>query len=51
MSAGSARTPAKIGVTLIVTVLLAHFILREKIRERLVGVVIMVGGAWLLFLQ
>ena len=36
---------------MIVTVLLAHFILREKIRERLVGVVIMVGGAWLLFLQ
>jgi len=36
---------------MIVTVILAHFILREKIRDRLLGVVIMVGGAWLLFLQ
>ena len=35
---------------LIVTVVLAYFILKEKIRERLIGVVIMIAGAWLLFL-
>ncbi|MBN2290270.1 MAG: DMT family transporter [Candidatus Glassbacteria bacterium] len=34
---------------MIVTVVLAHFIFREKIAGRLVGVVIMVLGAWLLF--
>ena len=35
---------------MIVTVILAHFIIREKIAGRLVGVVIMILGAWLLFL-
>ncbi|OGG04627.1 MAG: hypothetical protein A3F83_00195 [Candidatus Glassbacteria bacterium RIFCSPLOWO2_12_FULL_58_11] len=35
---------------LIITVLLAHYILREKIRERLLAAVILVAGAWLLFL-
>jgi len=35
---------------MIVTVLLAHFILKEKIRDRLIGVVIMIAGAWFLFL-
>ena len=35
---------------MIVTVILAHFIFREKIASRLVGVVIMILGAWLLFL-
>ena len=35
---------------MIITVLLAHFVLREKIRERFVGVVIIIAGAWLLFL-
>jgi len=35
---------------LIVTVVLAYFILKEKIRERLVGVVIMIAGTWLLFI-
>ncbi len=35
---------------MIVTVILAHFIFREKVANRLVGVVIMILGAWLLFL-
>jgi len=35
---------------MIATVVLAHLILRERIRERLVGVVVMIAGAWLLFL-
>ncbi|MEA2062106.1 MAG: EamA family transporter [Gemmatimonadota bacterium] len=35
---------------MIVTVVLAYFIFREKIAERMAGVVIMIGGAWLLFL-
>jgi len=34
---------------MIVTVILAHFIFGEKIRKRLLGVVIMIAGAWLLF--
>ncbi|HUU26687.1 MAG TPA: DMT family transporter [archaeon] len=33
---------------LIVTVVLAHFVFRERIRERLVGAAIMIAGAWLL---
>lgn len=35
-------------LSMIVTVILAHFIFGEKIRDRLVGVVIMILGAWLL---
>jgi bacterial/archaeal transporter family protein len=34
---------------MIVTVILAYFIFREKIAQRLVGVAIMILGAWLLF--
>jgi len=35
---------------LIVTVVLAYFIFKEKIQERLIGVVIMIAGTWFLFL-
>jgi transporter family protein len=35
-------------LSMIVTVILAHFIFGEKIRDRLMGVVIMILGAWLL---
>jgi len=35
---------------LIVTVALAYFIFKEKIQERLIGVVIMIAGTWFLFL-
>lgn len=34
---------------MIITVILAHFIFKKKIRDRLLGVVIMIVGAWLLF--
>ncbi|HLD30446.1 MAG TPA: DMT family transporter [bacterium] len=35
---------------MVITVILAHFVFREAIRDRLVGVVVMIFGAWLLFL-
>lgn len=35
---------------MVVTVILAHFIFGEQIRRRLVGVVVMFLGAWLLFI-
>ncbi len=35
-------------LSMMVTVILAHFIFREKIRDRIIGVVIMIVGAWLL---
>lgn len=35
-------------LSMIVTVILAHFIFGEKIRDRIIGVVIMIIGAWLL---
>jgi transporter family protein len=35
-------------LSMIVTVILAHFIFREKIKDRIVGVIIMIMGAWLL---
>ena len=35
---------------LIVTVVLAYFILKERVRNRLIGVVIMIAGTWLLFI-
>ena len=35
---------------MVVTVVLAHFVFGERIRERLVGVVVMFFGAWLLFI-
>ncbi len=37
-------------LSMIVTVVLAHYIFGEKIRERLVAVIIMIAGAWLLTL-
>ncbi len=35
-------------LSMIVTVILAHYIFNEKIRDRLIGVIIMIAGAWLL---
>lgn len=35
-------------LSMIVTVILARFIFRENIRQRLIGVIIMIMGAWLL---
>ena len=35
-------------LSMVVTVILAHFIFREKIRNRIIGVVIMIAGAWML---
>lgn len=35
-------------LSMIVTVILAHFIFGEKIRDRIIGVIIMIMGAWLL---
>ncbi|MBI2646766.1 MAG: EamA family transporter [Deltaproteobacteria bacterium] len=37
-------------LSVVVTVILAHFMFREKIKSRLLAAVIMILGAWLLFL-
>ncbi len=43
----SVAEPASM-LSMIVTVILAHFIFGEKVRDRIVGVIIMIIGAWLL---
>jgi transporter family protein len=36
-------------LSMIVTVILAKYIFQERIRNRIIGAVIMLAGAWLLF--
>lgn len=38
-------------LSMIVTVILAHFIFKENIKNRIIGVFIMIIGAWLLYLS
>jgi transporter family protein len=35
-------------LSMIITVILAHFVFGEKIRDRIIGVIIMIAGAWML---
>jgi transporter family protein len=45
----SVAEPASM-LSMIVTVVLAGILLKEKIKQRLVAVLIMIAGAWMLFL-
>jgi transporter family protein len=43
----SVAEPASM-LSMIITVILAHFVFGEKILDRIVGVIIMIVGAWML---